>query len=40
MLPADYCKEWTVDGTSHRNKERLVQHILVVKVIFPSKEKI
>jgi len=40
MLPADYCKEGTVDGTSQRNKGRLVQHILVVKVIFPSKEKI
>jgi hypothetical protein len=40
MLPVDYGKVWAVYGTCHRNKGRLVQHILVVKVIFPSKKKI
>lgn len=40
MMPVEYDKDQAVDSTSRRNKGRLVQHILVVKIIFPSKKKV
>jgi hypothetical protein len=37
-MPIEYGKDQAVDNTSRRNKGRLVQHILVVKIIFHSKK--
>jgi hypothetical protein len=39
MMPKEHDKDQAVDSTSRRNKGRLVQHILVAKIIFPSNNK-